>query len=89
MIMVDFDQIEMRQLAVLSDDPALIKAFDAGDFFTTMTRAIYRDETITKNDPRRQRYLELLSTINGWSAPESLSPALDWFLDALRLRIPA
>jgi DNA-binding transcriptional MerR regulator len=40
------------------------------------------------NDPRRQHYLELLSTINGWPAPESLSPALDWFLDALRVRIP-
>jgi DNA-binding transcriptional MerR regulator len=40
------------------------------------------------SDPRRQRYLELLSTINGWSAPERLSPALDWFLAALRARIP-
>jgi DNA-binding transcriptional MerR regulator len=40
------------------------------------------------NDPRWQRYLVLLSTINGWSAPESLSPTLDWFLDALRARLP-
>lgn len=40
------------------------------------------------NDPRRQHYLQLLSTINGWLAPEDLSPALDWFLDALRVRIP-
>lgn len=55
MIMVDFDQIEMRQLAVLSGDPDLIRAFDGGDFFTTMTRAIYKDETIGKNDIRRQR----------------------------------
>jgi hypothetical protein len=38
----------------------------------------------TVNDPRRQRYLELLSVINGWPAPESMAPALDWFLDAVR-----
>jgi hypothetical protein len=43
----------------------------------------------TANDPRWQRYLQLLSTINGWPAPESLSPALDWYLAALRARIPA
>jgi DNA-binding transcriptional MerR regulator len=40
------------------------------------------------NDPRRERYLQLLSVINGWSAPESLTPALDWFSQALRARTP-
>lgn len=55
MIMVDFDQIEMRQLAELSGDPALITAFGSGDFFTTMTRAIYKDDSISKSDLRRQR----------------------------------
>jgi DNA-binding transcriptional MerR regulator len=39
------------------------------------------------NDPRRERYLRLLSVINGWSEPDSLAPALDWFTAALRLRI--
>ncbi|MEV4050751.1 MerR family transcriptional regulator [Amycolatopsis sp. NPDC049688] len=29
-------------------------------------------------DPRRERYVELLAVINGWAAPESLAPALDW-----------
>ncbi|MEN3306307.1 MAG: hypothetical protein V7603_2509 [Micromonosporaceae bacterium] len=43
----------------------------------------------TANDPRRERYLHLLSVINGWPAPESLAPALDWFIRALRLRTPA
>ncbi|GIM94306.1 helix-turn-helix domain-containing protein [Paractinoplanes toevensis] len=38
------------------------------------------------NEPGRQRYLRLLSTINGWPAPEDLSPVLDWFLDAVRAR---
>jgi hypothetical protein len=43
----------------------------------------------TANDPRRERYLHLLSVINGWPAPESLAPALDWFIRALRVRTPA
>jgi DNA-binding transcriptional MerR regulator len=37
-------------------------------------------------DPRRERYLELLSVVNGWPAPESLAPVLGWFLAALRSR---
>ncbi|MEQ4721577.1 MerR family transcriptional regulator [Nonomuraea sp. B19D2] len=41
------------------------------------------------HDPRRERYLELLAVINGWPAPESLAPALDWFAAALRARLPA
>jgi hypothetical protein len=52
-----------------------------------------RDRLLTRlesaNDPRRERYLQLLAVINGWSAPESLAPALDWFIHALRARIPA
>ncbi|GLW99906.1 MerR family transcriptional regulator [Microtetraspora sp. NBRC 16547] len=42
----------------------------------------------TANDPRREAYLQLLAVINGWPAPESLAPALDWFIRALRARIP-
>lgn len=38
------------------------------------------------NDPRRERYLRLLAVVNGWSAPESLAPALDWSVQALRVR---
>jgi hypothetical protein len=26
--------------------------------------------------------------INGWAAPESLAPVFDWFIQALRARIP-
>jgi hypothetical protein len=32
------------------------------------------------------RYFRLLALINGWPAPESLTPALDWPVTALRLR---
>ena len=40
------------------------------------------------NDPRRERYLTLLTVINGWPAPESLTPVLDWSIHALGARVP-
>ncbi len=38
----------------------------------------------TVNDPRRERYFELLAVINGWAAPDSQSSALHWLAQALR-----
>ncbi|MGP3990152.1 MerR family transcriptional regulator [Streptomyces sp. 3N207] len=38
------------------------------------------------NDPRRDRYVHLLAVINGWPAPDRLTPALDWSVTALRIR---
>jgi DNA-binding transcriptional MerR regulator len=38
----------------------------------------------TVNDSRRERYFELLAVINGWAAPDSLTPALHWLSQALR-----
>ncbi|CAM5473506.1 MerR family transcriptional regulator OS=Streptomyces alboniger OX=132473 GN=CP975_28875 PE=4 SV=1 [Streptomyces alboniger] len=38
------------------------------------------------NDPRRERYLQLLAVVNSWPAPESLAPVFDWSLEALRVR---
>jgi hypothetical protein len=38
------------------------------------------------NDPRRERYLQLLAVINGWPRQQSLAPALDWFIQALQAR---
>lgn len=38
------------------------------------------------NDPRRERYIQLLAVVNGWPAPESLAPVLDWSVQALRVR---
>lgn len=40
------------------------------------------------NDPRRERYFALLAVINGWPAPESLRPVLDWAARALYARAP-
>lgn len=56
LIMADFDQIEMRAMAHLSEDQGLIDAFlGPDDFFITLARSIYADSTIKdKKDPRRQ-----------------------------------
>ncbi|MGI5522707.1 MerR family transcriptional regulator [Micromonospora sp. CA-259024] len=40
------------------------------------------------NDPRRDRYLDLLSVINGWSSGVPVTPAVGWFLQALHARMP-
>ncbi|MFG1805153.1 MerR family transcriptional regulator [Streptomyces sp. NPDC049040] len=39
------------------------------------------------DDPRRDRYGALLSVINGWPEPESLSPVYSWCAGALRARM--
>ena len=36
------------------------------------------------NDPRAERYFNLLSTVNGWPVPATLAPVFDWFITALR-----
>ncbi|MFD7965479.1 MerR family transcriptional regulator [Streptomyces zaomyceticus] len=38
------------------------------------------------NDPRRERYLQLLAVVNGWPAPERLAPVFDWSVQALHVR---
>lgn len=55
----DLDQVEMRIMADLSEDPGLIEAFleaDGGgaDFFTLIAAQLYQDPAMTKKDPRRQ-----------------------------------
>ncbi|WP_217560651.1 MerR family transcriptional regulator [Streptomyces sp. GbtcB6] len=47
-------------------------------------RLVTRLESV--NDPRRERYVQLLAVVNGWPAPESLAPVLDWSVQALRIR---
>lgn len=54
LVMFDFDQVELRIMAHLTQDPGLFEAFaQPGDFFTFMTRKIYNDMSIMKKDPRR------------------------------------
>lgn len=54
---------------------------------TTLRRRLM-SRLVTMDDPRRDRYLLLLAIINGWPAPESLTPVLDWIVRALRARLP-
>ncbi len=58
-ISCDLDQVEARLLAHLSEDEGLIQAFREADtvgpdFFTVVARSLYGDDTITKEDVRRQ-----------------------------------
>ncbi|RQX04998.1 MerR family transcriptional regulator [Micromonospora inaquosa] len=46
------------------------------------------DRLVPANDPRRDRYLDLLAVVNGWSTGEATAPAVDWFIRALRARMP-
>jgi DNA polymerase I len=55
LIMCDFEQIEARLLAHYANEDAMITAFKGDDdFFTTLARQIFVDDTIVKKDPRRQ-----------------------------------
>lgn len=56
LVFCDFDQIEMRGLAHMSQDRGLREAFLLpGDFFVNLARRVYRDDTIDKKHPLRQR----------------------------------
>jgi DNA polymerase-1 len=55
----DYDQIEMRIAAILSQDQGLMKVFrdadaSGGDFFTSMGSQIYHEPGFIKKDPRRR-----------------------------------
>jgi DNA polymerase I len=55
LVFCDLDQIEMRGLAIHSQDPGLIAAFHSpDDFFVTVARNIFSDPNLIKSDPRRQ-----------------------------------
>lgn len=43
----------------------------------------------TAGDARRQRYVELLSAVNGWAAADDLTAPLAWSTRALRARLTA
>lgn len=56
LVFCDFDQIEMRGLAHMSQDEGLRNAFlSPDDFFIVLARSVFNDATISsKKDPRRQ-----------------------------------
>lgn len=64
LLSADYDQQELRLIAGLSGDDAMISAFMQADtvgpdFFTQSAQEIFKDPTIVKTDPRR-------STIKGY-----------------------
>lgn len=51
----DADQIEMRMMAHMSQDPRMIEAFHSdGDFFVNIARQLFSEPDFQKSDPRRQ-----------------------------------
>ncbi len=55
----DLDQVEFRLTANFSQDPGLIELFleadrTGGDVFTSIMREVYKDDSLTKDDPRRK-----------------------------------
>jgi DNA-binding transcriptional MerR regulator len=56
--------------------------------FGTMDGSAYRAKLLARldvaNDPRVDRYWQLISTINGWPTAPSLAPLFEWFIQALR-----
>jgi DNA polymerase I-like protein with 3'-5' exonuclease and polymerase domains len=66
LLMVDFDQIEMRVLTHLTQDPALLAAVmdPTVDIFTAMARMIFGDPSIDKKNPLRQRTKSCAYAIN-------------------------
>jgi DNA polymerase-1 len=73
LLMVDFDQIEARVIAhILArlGDPGLVEAFNApDDFFTTIARRIFEDDSLQKSDERRQRTKNFFYA-NGYGAQD-------------------
>ncbi|WP_212990310.1 MerR family transcriptional regulator [Actinoplanes auranticolor] len=96
----DRDPVRLRRdpVALVRDEaaPALAAGVDpasprAGRVVSAvLTRYPVRERLAAQleaaRDPRRERYLQLLSTVNGWPPPERLGPVLGWFLTALRHR---
>lgn len=73
LLMIDFDQIEMRELTHLTQDPALMAAVmdPQVDIFTAMARMVFGDPSIDKKSPLRQRTKSCAYAINyGAQAPK-------------------
>lgn len=75
LMMIDFDQIEMRILTHLTQDPALMAAvMDPDvDIFTAMARMLHHDQTIAKKDPRRQTMKNAAYAINYGAGAEKFA----------------
>ena len=75
LLMIDFDQIEMRILTHLTQDPAMMAAVNdpAVDIFTSMARMLHHDSTIQKKDFRRQTMKNAAYAINYGAGAEKFA----------------
>jgi hypothetical protein len=83
------EQIEVWvELVELSQDPD----FRAGMRRMAEQHAAERaqsDTTLVRRDAAATVRDQVGPALNGWPAAESIAPALDWFIQALRARVPA
>ncbi|MCE7005957.1 MerR family transcriptional regulator [Kibdelosporangium philippinense] len=78
--------------AMVRDQADLDLAPDSAEAVAIATRIVKahgpRRELVAKleilNDARRDRYMELVATVNGWPRPDPLGPALTWFMAAMK-----
>ncbi|MFI9640613.1 hypothetical protein ACIG87_11170 [Micromonospora sp. NPDC051925] len=87
------DTVELARAAGIAPESAraghvvaaLVAAY--GEVFGRADEAGYRSTLLTRlevaNDPRTERYFQLLATVNGWTPPPTLTPVLNWFITAL------
>lgn len=75
LLMIDFDQIEMRILTHLTQDPAMMAAvMDPDvDIFTAMARMVFGDPSIDKKHPLRQRMKGCAYAINYGAGPDKFA----------------
>ncbi|MGW7443135.1 MerR family transcriptional regulator [Kitasatospora sp. NPDC054795] len=64
---------------------AYAEAFGRPD--DTALRRWLLDRLGTADDPRAERYWQLMATVNGWPVPENLRDVFEWFTEALRARL--
>ncbi|WP_328348609.1 hypothetical protein [Micromonospora sp. NBC_00421] len=88
------DTVELARAAGITPESAraghvvtaLVAAY--GEVFDRVDDADYRSALLARlevaNDPRTERYFQLLTTVNGWTPPPNLTPVLDWLIAALR-----
>ncbi len=75
LLMIDFDQIEMRILTHLTQDPAMYAAVmdPSVDIFTAMARMTFSDPTIDRKHHLRQRMKNCAYAINYGAGPDKFS----------------
>ena len=74
LVLADFDQIEARLTAHYANDQSMLAMFgQPEDFFTLLARRIYKDPSINKDDPRRQKTKNVVYAKGYGAGPEKMA----------------